>query len=591
MFVSDAGERRLSKKMLKIRRKIQEAAAKTAIKKTGKRPGKKRLNLALPGRVLVFESTGALLYGAIAVSGLASGLRLTHTAVSTIPDMAAAVADIVNQLKEKTKLLPKRAILISPSAAADLLHLPLNPHKPKADKQVGSMASFELEELFLQLADLYSMGALLMGRGAISAGKRYEVEGGDRRASGSSYGGLVADEHLDECLQLQEQLIDEEGELLTGSVPQGEDEDGQFAWWAVGCGSGLVERWYRAFKKNSIKLLWIYPSLGSAAGLVDKGTKNWLLVEVRQEQIGFCHGGESGIQASAMGNTDAGRIDPAAIAEMAKELLRPTIKTIYLAAENEHLVAIAEAMEKDGQCEIKPLIGLVPSGDSYLPPPVLVSMYGAASHHLKAGRPRLLPRINAQPPRPAIWKKKEIYPWLAIVALVVLVISIESWMRSKTEQLEWDLEMANIKYDQNLKLKKQAQQVNTEVAKLEAVLKKKQNAIKEIERQQNVIANVIQYRQEFVPAFLSAVAKAIIEEMMLDKIVENPERDGFYIEGWALRDSEAQRFVTRLNDTISPLGYQVQESTLGRSRGRLGLEGYLVKIWIVKTKEAEGSDA
>ena len=134
------------------------------------------IKLKRPGRVLVFETTGFELYGRIATAGLTPKYKLGDPVVSRAADFSKAVKEVKDQLKTQTRILPKTAVLTTPCASGDLLSLPVDPKKPRPRLQMAEMVRWELEELFVKLGDIWSLGAMLQGRGYITRDQRLEVK-------------------------------------------------------------------------------------------------------------------------------------------------------------------------------------------------------------------------------------------------------------------------------------------------------------------------------------------------------------------------------------------------------------------------------
>ena len=554
----------------------------------------KNLKVNKPGRFLVFESTGFALYGVLAKCGVRSPFVLSETAVSKASDFATAIGEVLELLCQKVdEKLPKKAILITPSAAGQLLRLPIDPQKPKTHAQIGEMARWELEEFFVRHNDIWSPGSLLMGRGCITPEQRRNVEeassSGQRLRSASIYGEIAAREHIDECLELMERLVAPDDDLAIGYSPHAEEEDeGPFAWWSAAIGASIRDRWAEAFRRNGLFLAWIYPQLGAAVSHLAYEEDAWLLVDVRQEQFGLFKGRGAKLISAHIKNIPFGHPDPAAIAESARSVFLPNTGKIFVSAPPEVAASISEELLLFG-AETFSLFSLFESknenNEEACPPGIMVSLEGSARHALGLCPASALVRISAQPPAPPIWKNKEMYPWLVIGILLIAMSANEYHMRSKAAQKELELAKAEIEHDRRAKMTKELQQSSGAAKRLETELKSKEEILQEERRLKNVFDTVIRHRQELVPGILRSIAEAVNDDVALDKVDELDNGKGFYIEGIAIRDTSGQFFVSKLNENLAPWEYKVGETQFSRAKGRLGIDWVILKIWLVKTAE------
>ncbi|MDR0843362.1 MAG: hypothetical protein LBP68_08095, partial [Acidobacteriota bacterium] len=222
-------------------------------------------------RLLVFESTGFALYGMVARRDITA--ETAQVAVSWAPEPEAAVGEVLARLREmEGKRLPGKAVLVTPSAVGRLVNLPVDPRNPQPPAQMRELVRWEVEELFVRHNDLWSLGALLVGRGYLAPAERLELESasGERRTDPDLYVELVGGRaRIDECLAMQEQLLYADDELVLGWSPQAkEDEGGPWTWYGAGIGDSVRTRWVRAFQKNKVFCATIHPELGAAIPLI-----------------------------------------------------------------------------------------------------------------------------------------------------------------------------------------------------------------------------------------------------------------------------------------------------------------------------------
>lgn len=570
------------------RKKVQNALHAPNDKKQG-------FGFNVPGRTLVFETSGTTLYGAIASCSITSPLKLSTCVSSDNNNPTEAIAEVLAGLKEVTgkKWLPKSCILITPSAAGQLLSLPFDPADPRLQGQLGEMVRWELEELFLQQNDLWSLGALLTAKGYVTAEERYEIEKQGSANSSIAYGDLVGSAKLNECYSIQDKLLASDEELATGWVSQGVEDGAEgFSWYACGISDSVRRLWVGSFIKNKLRLKWIYPQLGTASALVNSEYEKWLLVDMRQEQVGFMqiHAGilysaSSILYGSAM-------ITPGLVIDEINRLLDQDTATVFFSGPDmlvEDMVEIAsrELAGRNVQVFILPQV----KNDSDVPANILRSISGATSHNLRLADQSLLARIGGEEAKEPFWKRKGLYPWVVIVLLTIGAVAHDQWVRKEIKARQWALELAEIDYSKKMKIKSQALAIATEAKQLAAQLRAKEAELVEAKRLQNILDNVILYRLELVPGVLEAIAAAISDGVVLDLLEEGDDRLGIYLEGWSATDTEGQLFVNLLNEKLAPWLYRVENNILERSQKRMGIEGFNLKIWLKKIEPVKGNDA
>lgn len=548
------------------------------------------IRLTKPARVLVFESTGFSLYGVVAGRGLSSSFEASPPAMSMAPEPEEAIGEVLQQLRARTKKrLPKTAVLVTPSAAGNLLSLPVDPQSPRPKVQMKEMVRWEIEELFVRHSDLWSLGALLVGRGYLSPERRMELESaaGVFRPGADLYGGEAGKQQIDECLSIQERLLYTDDDLVAGWAPQVQkDESGPFTWYGAGIGAGIRDLWVRAFKKHRLFCSFIYPQIGAALPLIDTAREDgWLFIDVRQEQFGLFQGGGGRIESISVQPCLFGVLEPDVAVEAVKRRMHPGIRDVYYSAPPALAASLSASL---GPVCAEMGIRLSPvvqedDADGTCPLPVLASLRGAARHALNP-KASEIPRIEARDPKPPVWKNRELWPWAALLLLVFGLAGYDTYMRVRTGENEWQLDRLDIEYGRKLKIINEARSVNIEAARLAAELAAKEKELKEAERLRDLLNDVIRYRQKLVPGILEAISRAATDEVVLDMIEEKSDRSGFYLEGWALRDTEGQRFGKRLNETLARWHYKMEDLQLERGAGRVGLNGFTFKARLVKTE-------
>ncbi|QPJ62479.1 MAG: hypothetical protein G3M70_11600 [Candidatus Nitronauta litoralis] len=555
------------------------------------------IKVGAPGAVFACETDGFKLRGAIIKSGV-SGLEIGDVVESRAVDFRVAVGELVEQLEEKGKKPPKKAILSTPSVVGTLLELPVNPSNPRTEDQMQELIRWELEPLFGQQNDIWSVGALLMGRGYLSTEQREQVAkeqslGQDQSGKRKSlpFGEvalqleLVTREQIDESLAIQEQLILVNDDLTCGWAPQVSEEEahsGQeeiFPWYAVGIGKAMSTAWEKAFRINGLVLEWIYPQLGNVFAVTDQGAGKkgeQLLLEVRQEQMAVFRGHVGQMAAVRVSPVENGSPDPLDVFVMCQEQLRPDLRTLHLFSPLSNSKELAEQLagHTGRKVEVVQVDGKTDSSG-------LGSLAGAASHYLGRVPVNTLARLNAQPPKQPVWKRKELYPYATAVLILFAVVAFDATIRFETWQNVKKEEELTAKFKEKLGIKKKVESDASKTQVLEEKIEEGRRAIEKLIEKNRLFEKILLERQESVPGILRGLASAISDEIILDGIFESKNSSGIRVTGWALTDTGAEIFLNQLGRKLDEWGMSVSGAEVSSSRGRLGLDGYGFSLWLV----------
>lgn len=309
------------------------------------------IQLGKPNAMTVLHHDGFTLTGSVVHAGIAR-LDVQASGRSRAIDPLVAVAEVVEQIREGgVRKLPARAVLVSASAIGALIELPVNPSVPRPPAQLQEMVRWELEPLFAQQAERWSIGSLLMGRGYLPAQRRAEVmtEVLSRNAASNQrltvrFGevastlGLVTREQIDECLELQERLVQIDDDIVCGWAGQSaageevDEESPRYRWYVSGIGDGMRRQWVKACQRQKLFLASIYPSLGAGfAGATGSG-RDLLYVDVQQEEFAVLRGRPGALRALRLESAHDGLIDPLQVVGLCSEELRPDIDEVRVNA-------------------------------------------------------------------------------------------------------------------------------------------------------------------------------------------------------------------------------------------------------------------
>ncbi len=325
------------------------------------------IQLGKPNNLLVLHHDGFVLEGVVVHAGL-TGQEIQASGSSRAIDWVTAVGEVLEQIKTAgIKKPPKKAILVTASAMSALIDLPVNPERPRAPEQMREMVRWELEPLFAQQHERWCIGSLLMGRGYLEQEKRAEVmsEVLARNAASNNrmtvrFGevaqglGFVTRTHIDECLSLQERLIQLDDEACCGWAAQKlpedfeiDDEAPRYPWLATGIGDNLRKLWVKACQRHKLFLQAIYPSLGVGFESLDTSdNREELYIDIQQEQFAVLRGLPGALRTYRVEDAQDGEIIPEQIAGLCHEEMRPDITRITLNAAQARFDVVAPMLQQ-----------------------------------------------------------------------------------------------------------------------------------------------------------------------------------------------------------------------------------------------------
>ncbi len=589
----------------------QRAQAKKLKKKAS-------LRFKVPAKQLVFHTDGCTLYAAITGHNVVGEVQVEEPVFSRATEPETAVAEIVEAFTARGQKVPKTAVLITPSVISDIVYLPVNPRKKRKRGQMEEVIRWELEETFAAQGDLWSLGAILQGRGLITQQQREGIESGetpeeddsevddiieeDLEDDGSEvafssvsggFANFVTPEELEETLNLQEFLSGMDDELVTGCCYlNSTGEDGQFLWYGVGVGDGLRSRWAKACKKNRIHLKALYPSLGAALpSLCSIKTEQWLFVDVQSEQYAIYTGSGSEPASMVAKSVRYGRPIAAVIADEAIAMLQGETRNCFLSGPAQLLPEMVDALTPHMD-ELGGTVAVCRGGegagteDADCPWWIRQSMEGAAARSFNLCEKTLLVGLGTREKRGSIFQDRDLVLWMLIGLLAVLGTAgyfIFSYLAVNQSALHLK---SKLQYEQSLKAKKQAEQVQAEIRSLEGQLKKVKKDVEVEKHNVEILDKVVRKRQQLVPDFLRAVSRVTPPEILLDSVREYSSRKGFSIDGWAATDTIGQKYLNDLNLALTPLGYRVEGGERREGMNDFMMSGYILEIQIVKIPDA-----
>jgi len=270
--------------------------------------------------------------------------------------------------------------------------------------------------------------------------------------------------------------------------------------------------------------------------------------------------------------------------------MRPDIKEVHLAVAVAQYAPVSADLERRLERRIVPVSEpsqLLPRIRERLSPDLLASLTGVAAHIFGQVDKSAISRVEAQPPKPPLWKRRELLPYAAAAAVMLAVTGFEGYNRVQIWRNEQELVRLDAEYEERLMIKKQAESTAARARVLEGQVVEKQAELEKLRERQRLLEDVLLRRRELIPGLLRAIAGAVGDEVLLDEVQEADQQTGIHLVGWAYTDTAGQLFISRLNKSLAEWDYQVSDTRVRSGRGRLGGQGYSLDIWLAAVPGGE----
>lgn len=339
------------------------------------------IQLGKPNSVTVLHHDGFSVTGAVVHAGIAGvDVQAQHT--SKAIDPVTAVAEIADQLKSQgVRKLPAHTVLVSASAIGSLIDLPVSPDTPKVASQLGEMVRWELDPIFAQQNERWSIGALLMGRGYLAQDQRAHImaEALSRNAASNQrltvrFGEvarsleLVTREQLDECLELQEKLVSFDDDIVCGWAAQKpgiddvDEEAPRYPWYVTAVADGMRKQWVKACQRQRLFLSGIYPVLGSGFASLSSSGRDLLYIDIQQEEFCVMRGKPGALVSLRTENAVDGYVSSGQVSALCLEELRPDLNDVVVNVDAARFVELQQAMQDTLGREMRLLSSQNPQG-------------------------------------------------------------------------------------------------------------------------------------------------------------------------------------------------------------------------------------
>ena len=559
--------------------------------------------------VLVFLYDGLQVYGAW-IARHSEGGKLIAWAESRQVKLTIAIEEIVGELSQVRKGLPKTCLLASAEVFANTVEPPLT-EKIAKDK-LASQIAWELESIVGERVQKWSIGVLLEGLGYLTAKQRHsiavELELNREQHTNQTirFGdvclqhGYLQREQLNEILMIQERLMELEGVLdcawqsplreniETDEMSMHSAKQDERLWFASGIYRHNRYQWRDAFKRNGIKLTHIFPIHGLSGAFLDLSVHQEyesLLLEVFHERFVVSRFiGPSIVSVDHISYEGSEDLFESAVMSLSG-LMRPDTKSVWVnctAQVNEDFLEHLKQKFDLPFTMVSSRLDGVTNGVS--PGYGVMVLMDVLSQLVIMHHRHLIPAIEAQDPKPPIWKNKEIWRLSIPLWAVLLVVANESYTQYQMSVIESKMAEVEKKRDDNSLLEKQMQVLVSESNKAQSFFDKV-NEKYETFSKSLVQLELLQARNPLLVNLLVALQKSVNESVVIEifkekKLVESKVSGGFELTAWALNENSAQAFSKQLDREVDDLGHEVLNVRIIRAVGRTGARGHEVSLLI-----------
>lgn len=541
--------------------------------------------------LLVCETDGFMLHAAV-VRRVGNDLAVLHTARAQEKDLVSTLARVVEILKHEGWTPGGKAVLLSPGVTPALLDFPANPGKPLSALQINALVGYELEPVLLEFTNLWSMGRMLVGSGAMTRAQAREIidlqagrnikNASDREMEVYTFkrfgdmameAGYITRAQLDEALERQAWFKIEADDLACGWSRQGEADNHRVNWLVAGTGRQAAKRWVDAFKAHGIKLDALYPMAGCAlAALPAQAQLPALVLEVRSGIIMGARVEDGHVASFTLHKPEATASDLDLLLEVYHDLTPPDATSIWLAGGSPAVEQQASDLAAmiGREVELMPWPGGTEVG-------LTPGMAGVARHAMGMAGAHLVCEIPAEGPRIPIWQQPQFRLAAAGVMLVLLLGVAEAVLQTRQYLLQDEHKRVSAKMAEFDAAKARVQAEIDKVKAAKDKIKAVKDEMAQVDRRMGFYGGTLAERSVMVQLLLEELAATIPGDVVIDKIEETP-RDGFRIYAWSVTERGATQFVQTFKETMAGWEVVVEDVSLTPQQGRYNLPGFAIKF-------------
>lgn len=535
------------------------------------------------GKVFIVYTDGVTSHGAVFQRRRGVPEQLAR-ATSSVPDPAAAAAELHDKLKAQTSL-PKEVFIATDRSVLMNSSLPVDPSRPRPYAQMRELARWEAEPMFSELPD-WSIDRVLRATGRITEAQHKmitaEIEHTQRPGTPAARYqdvairlGYLDRSGRDFAIDAQERLSQQVEAPACAWRPTAGDgaAANQFAWQIAAMPAPERQAWNDGFKAKRIKLATLFAGWGLGSPDASEGAS---LVLERHSGAIFTHSvSETGEQTFRLFEQSSATSNEATAIERALDGALPETVT-------------AIGFEQNSQNLIQDLAPMATFKDDW-PQEALL---GLAHLALETSEAPTTPRIAPKEPPKPLYKNADFWRVALLLGVALTIAGFEGYNRYRLSSLQARLEDLKVEYAEKRDV---ADRLNALVQKIDNLKDQVTDAyeVASLAREVERNAAYLQDRRSVLPVgILEAVRDAAHGGLVMQSISESKDiPEVFIATAWSVTELGAEQFISALNKNLAPLGLSVADESVFRQSGLRGIDGYSVKLRIAKSPAETRAEA
>ena len=512
---------------------------------------------------------------------------LVDEAASRQADFAAALAEVVGELRGRGHKIPKRVALAASHCRPLVADLPVDPGKPRPAPQMRELLRGEAEAALAEFGGLWTIGALLQARSYLSADDRQRVvlEESVRRQERRTplrYGetalelGLIERAQLNEGLELQEALQHVDAQWLAGW--KGWIDDGQKYWLASALSGPLHRQWSAALAQRGLRLEAVLPLAWLCSETPVGDDTQVISIEVHAEDVHAV--------ARRNGRVVAARFDARLERPLQSDWLLRLIEDWSLEARSRIEIVCRDPADQEATGGAAAELELASGHPARV---VDANQARATLWHALVREARVapaaqrLPHLTTRELRGAPWKNPDLRRVAALVALVALLAASEGGQQYRLRTLRQEIAERNRKENETKRLAQMEMKINSATRQVGKDLEKLRAELEPLVNTRTRLEAIVVMRQH-LPDLMQMLARAIGDDAVLEKVGNSKsgsDAASIRVEAWSGSYTGAQAFVNRVAEQTQTLNYGVAQTEINEARGRSSKTGYRVAFWLL----------
>ncbi|BCG62622.1 MAG: hypothetical protein methR_P0268 [Methyloprofundus sp.] len=574
--------------------------------------------------ILVCETDGFSLRGAV-IALVDKQLKVLHQATISQVDMAQALPDLLTALQNSGWQGGGSAVLLSPAVLSTLVELPVNPQKPRPLQQMMALVQGEVDVLLMQHMTRWSVGHLLVGRGYLTAEQAQAVmdlqQGRPNPAGGLElqdkysfrrFGDLAVElgyikaSQLAACLTGQEWLKAEDDLIECNWIHQGavDDVPGTFNWLVSCISQSLFQRWVAAFTKQGLNLTAMYPYAGCSTSLLPEMNAANIVLESRMG-LALTVRTETGQITQQQADFNVAKPALALCLEAYHALQANTREPVWVACEQENAATLISELQQALGIEVHLLT------HAAVTELVSLGMLGVANCVLNSAGKHFCLGVREGGPPPPPMQRLEVRATMLAACLLLALVGTELSLYLRHAQAEAELHDLKGKWS-SLDTASKRIQAEIKAIKLRTQDLEKQHAEQaRLKAMLNFYNVAIPERVALIQNILGTLQSTVSNEVIIISLDEggkkqlparsplsvfselnkSQEIESFMIDAWALTEATAQTFIQNMQRAVAPYQLKVNDTPVLSAKGPLNLDGFSVKMRLIKLQATEQGQA